>query len=177
MTSFIRRRGPGGPRRLIAGVIAALAAVTVMVAPASVANAATAQAQPAVVQPLSSPTDCRNTVSAGQEPLCFWVDANFVGKMGVVYGVNDAWLGPDFAQAACKNGTWNDCASALFDASTKTAIVFMNVGRKVNDAFQCIAPGTSAYENLANRVFPQNAKTMNDQISSNEWATSAAECP
>ncbi|HEX5115727.1 MAG TPA: peptidase inhibitor family I36 protein [Pseudonocardiaceae bacterium] len=178
MTGFIRVPIPRGRRRLVAGVIAALAAVTVMVAPAAVANAATAPSQPSAVQPLSSPTDCSNMVTSAGRPLCFWVDANFVGKMGVVFGTNDSWTGAAFAQPACGGGTWNDCASALYNAGSEIAIVFKNIDRKATDEFQCIAPGTMSFKDLALNSWPQPAHgTMNDAISSNEWTPSGAQCP
>jgi hypothetical protein len=183
MTGSIRRRIPGGRPRLVAGIIAGLAAVTVMVAPTTMAQAATmsspAKARPAVTAPLSSPTDCMNLVSTSGRPLCFWVDAGFVGKMGDVFGTNDNWTAkPDFTQAACPGGTWNDCASALFNAGSEIAIVFQNINRTAKDHFQCIAPGTMAYKNLAADNYPQPPNpTMNDSISSNEWTPSGAQCP
>jgi hypothetical protein len=83
-----------------------------------------------------------------------------------------------FAQAACTGGTRNDCAWALFNAGSEIAIVFQNINRKVTDHFQCIAPGTMAYKNLAAANYPQPANpTMNDSISSNEWTPSGAQCP
>jgi hypothetical protein len=182
MESSIRRHIPGGRPRLVAGIIAALAAVTFMVVPTTMAQAATmstpSKAAPAVLAPLSSPTDCMNLVEATDRPLCFWVDANFVGAMGHVFGTNDAWNTFVFNQAACPTGTWNDCASSLFNAGSEIAIVFMNIDRKANDRFQCIAPGTMAFKNLAADNYPQNPNpTMNDSISSNEWTPSGAQCP
>jgi hypothetical protein len=182
MQVSLRRRIRGGRRRVVGVAIAVLAAVSFMVAPAAMAQAATmstpAKAAPAVLAPLSSPTDCMNLVEGTERPLCFWVDANFVGKMGDVFGTNDSWTGFVFNQAACPSGTWNDCASALFNAGSETAIVFQNINRKASDHFQCIAPGTMAFKNLAVVHYPQSPNpTMNDSISSNEWTPSGAQCP
>jgi hypothetical protein len=175
MARFIRVLIPRGPRRLVAGIIAALAAGTVMVAPA-VANAATTSSQPSTVHPLSSPTDCSNMVTSEGRPLCMWVDANFVGKMGAVWGTNDTWTA--LAQPLCPSKTWNDCASSLYNAGSEIAIVFKTIDRKATDELQCIAPGTMTYKDLSKNSWPQPAGgTMNDQISSNEWTPSGAQCP
>jgi hypothetical protein len=185
MTGSIRHRIPSGRLRLLGSLIAALAAVTFMVVPATMAQAATtsspAKAQPAVIAPLSSPTDCMNMFISGEgRPLCAWVDAGFVGKMMPFFLTNDSWT--SFPEATCTlgdaNGTWNDCASALFNAGSQIAIVFQNIDRKASDRFQCIAPGTMAYKNLAADNYPQSPNpTMNDSISSNEWTPSGAQCP
>jgi hypothetical protein len=116
----------------------------------------------ASVSPRSSTADCPSGY------LCFWVDANWVGKMGKVAGNNGSWT--NLSESTCKGGTWNDCASALFNnGAVDNARVFKDANGKGGG--RCVVRGTK-WSNLTAQYFDNGVK-MNDQISSNDWVSSA----
>jgi hypothetical protein len=153
----------GGTRaRLAIIALPAIVAVGLLGAPASAQTSAVqSSSQPSVVQP-NATTSC----PAGN--LCFWVDAGYNRAMGKVGGDNGSWAA--FAQADCGGGTWNDCASSVFNHGN-----FDKVYVYQNDGFLggvvCLSKGT-AWSDLSQRVF-NNDVGMNDQISSNRWGTNA----
>jgi peptidase inhibitor family I36 len=152
----------------------ALAAAAALAAPVPAAATGTAQASGSAavpnaaittsVTPASSPADC----PVGD--LCFWVDAGYVGKMGMVSGNNSNWN--LFGQPACSTATWNDCASAIYaHGQYDNARVFRNSSGGGGGA--CLPKGTM-WSNLTSHYF-DNGYNMNDSISSNDWISTA--CP
>ena len=100
--------------------------------------------------------------------FCAWVNANYDIGPGQWAGDNPDWL--DFAQSSCADGTWNDCASSIYNHGTSgdSVEVYQNVN--YGGASACI-PDDSAYANLANYDYPGTTISMNDSISSNYWNT------
>ncbi len=180
-------------QRLAVGVVTAFTAITAMIAPATAANAASGSssavptligtglvlnstARQNVVHPMSSPTDCSKLVSGGGHPLCFWVSANFVGKMGALYGQNAWWA--NFSQPQCttgdSNGTWNDCASGLYNAGSEIAVIYQD--KNYSGGRGCVVHGTTGFADLANYTWGNNGEPVNDSISSNSWTTNSSLC-
>lgn len=177
MTRSIHRM-PGG-RRLAVAAAAAFAAIGLVAAPAASAHATTVSAASATapgdgfvlspsavrsfaVHPMSDPADCPSTY------LCMWVDKNWVGKMGKVNGNNKSWTGSAFAQSYCAGGTWNDCASGLYNNGQYDEVeVFQDANYLGGHG--CIPIGTTAYADLADYTWGQNGEPVNDSISSNYW--------
>lgn len=169
MTRAIRRLAVAGLPVLVAAVMAAPVSAAAQPAtaggsqPAGV-SALAATNTPAGVLPASAPADCPSG------DLCFWVDAGYIGKMGMFSGNNGNW--GDFSQSQCSGGTWNDCASAIYShGSVDNARVFKDINGGGGGA--CLPRGT-LWSNLTSHYF-DNGVNMNDQISSNDWISSA--CP
>lgn len=99
--------------------------------------------------------------------LCFWVNANWGGDMGRFAGSNPWW--GDYSQSQCRGGTWNDCASALYNNGTQdNAIVYQNIN--YGGQAQCIEQRTTFYSDLAHNYYDNGSgSNMNDSISSNNW--------
>ncbi|GIH19431.1 peptidase inhibitor family I36 protein [Rugosimonospora africana] len=139
-------------------------AAAALAAPASAHPSTTSSVRPSSVVPASSTADC----PLGD--LCFWVDANWIGKMGMVSGNNGSWT--KFAEPQCNGGTWNDCASAIYNhGQYSNARVFKDDNG--GGGGSCLPRGTM-WSNLTSHYFDNGVK-MNDQISSNDWVSSA--CP
>lgn len=116
----------------------------------------------ASVVPATSPSQC----PVGD--LCFWVSAGYVGAMGEVADNNGSWT--KFSQSQCAGGTWNDCASAIYNhGQYDNARVFRD--NNGNGGGVCLPRGTM-WDNLTSHYF-DNGYNMNDAISSNDWITSA----
>jgi hypothetical protein len=190
----------------VAGVVVAITAASAVLAPAGSATAATglgsssaavtahamamrdsqAGNHAATLDTHGRSTRARVAVSCPQHWLCFWVNSNEGGAEGKFEGNNSFW--GDFGQAQCvfphaahdAHGTWNDCASSIYNngatAGVDYAIVYQN--SNMGGGAYCFAPQTGS-SNLASIHYRQNGKpisaTLNDSISSNSWA-GAAQC-
>lgn len=123
--------------------------------------ASTASSQPAgAVSPAAVPSGCTAT------NLCFWVNINFNDGPGRLSGNNSSWFA--FSHSSCGNGTWADCASALFnDGTSCTAHVFFLTGFSGPEL--SLARGTGI-ANLTTRALGGGISgTWNDNIESNSW--------
>jgi hypothetical protein len=150
-------------RRLLSGKGTKLAvfALPAIVAGAMIAAPAASAAQPAAMQPAA-----QSSCPAGY--LCFWVNAGYAGAMGKFAGDNGWW--GQYSQAQCQTGTWNDCASSLYNHGNYDAVyVYQDVNYGGGRA--CAARGT-AWSNLTTLHF-NNGAGMNDVITSNKWLTTA----
>jgi hypothetical protein len=158
------------------GILAGIAAVTLMVAPAAAANAATPStfaptgATSAAVTPHSSIADCP------VNDLCWWVNANQVGKMHPVRDAIFDWR-TQF-EPTCGSGTWDDCASTLYNKrSGFGAQVYSEPYPKggspaASDPGFCLQPGSHIALNLTTVHYSNEVSlTLNDTISANRWRT------
>lgn len=161
-------------RKFTFGAVSALAGAILVIGGTSVAEAATTQsvghAAPVVVQPTPD-SNVANCKASYPGDLCWWVDANQVGKMQPVRDAIGNWATkPD---SYCPSGTWNDCASTLYNANTTTgAQVFENASGAVNPSGYCVQPGV-LLDNLTDYSFDDDDHGMNDAISSNSWGSCA----
>jgi hypothetical protein len=147
------------------GSVASVGSVTTVgIGSAADAASVTAIHLSADLVPATSPSQCPSG------DLCFWVGAGYTGAMGQVAGNNASWT--RFSQSQCAGGTWNDCASAIYNhGASENARVFRDANG--GGGGRCIPRGT-AWNNLTSQYFDNGVK-MNDAISSNDWITSA--CP
>lgn len=65
----------------------------------------------AEVAPTAAPAGCTAT------NVCFWVHANFVDGPGRLSGTNPDWRA--FGHASCGGGTWNNCASSVYNNGSR----------------------------------------------------------
>jgi hypothetical protein len=103
--------------------------------------------------------------------LCWWVDANEVGVMHPVRDAISSWTTQK--EPTCttgdSHGTWNDCASTLYNPTGNGAVVYSGVDYEGYSI--CLDPGQYA-ANLTLYGWPGNRTvTINDSISSNSWVT------
>jgi hypothetical protein len=125
-------------------------------------QAASTSAQPSAMQPAA-------LSSCPASNLCFWVNAGYAGNMGKFAGDNGWW--GQYSQAQCASGTWNDCASSLYNHGNYDAVyVYQDVNGGGGRA--CVAKGT-AWSNLTTLHY-NNGAGLNDSITSNKWGTSAS---
>lgn len=90
--------------------------------------------------------------------LCFWADGPYRGAMGKVRGSNAAW--GVFPQSACPRfRTWNDCASSLWNRTSRPVRVFRDAN--FGGGFLELAPGQAV------AVLSTGSNGWNDAISSN----------
>ncbi len=179
-------RAAGRRRRaLILGALPAIAAGVLLTAPAVSAGAsstparhaptvsshrAEGQATHAVKAAVPAAPVSRNYTSCPSTYLCFWVNANWGGAMGKLAGPNPTWAA--FSQSQCSGGTWNNCASALYNhGSSDQALVYENTGE--SGPYACIPRSVTSFNNLTQWVYGQDGHSMNDSISSNAWTTNA----
>jgi hypothetical protein len=142
----------------VAGLVAAAAVAGTTAAQAATQSANHSATATAVVVPLSDLADCP------AQDLCWWVDAYQVGKMHPVRDAISDWTTQK--EATCPSGTWNDCASTLYNNSDNGAVVFDTIGHKGRSL--CVPPG-DYLPNLDNYRYYQDIETLNDTISSNAW--------
>lgn len=129
----------------------------------SVAHRATVAAAAA---PMSNIADCK-AADPTHSYVCWWVGANQTGKMHPVRDAISNWQTQK--EATCQTGTWNDCASTLYnDNSSHGAWLFYNAGDGVPDF--CMVPG-SYLGDLSQYVYPGTNVNINDTISSNSWGS------
>jgi hypothetical protein len=160
-------------RRVAIGALTSLAAAMFTVIPATASMAATsspdhrdgAASSAAAVLPASDSADCRAYVT----DLCWWVDANEVGKMHPVRDAISSWATQK--EPTCttgdSDGTWNDCASTLYNPTSNGAVVYSDTNFEGYSI--CLDPGQYV-ANLAQVGWPDSQGTsMNDSISSNSW--------
>jgi hypothetical protein len=164
-SALIRKSAIAAVPALAAAVLAFGGATAAHATTQSVDHGATAAAAAA---PLSDVADCTASFSGD---LCWWVDADEVGKMHPVRDAISNWMSqkePDcLNQDFDSNGTWNDCASTLYNANgSYGAQVYQNSEYK-GDGY-CVPPGTLVF-NLVNTPYAGTATNMNDSISSNRW--------
>jgi hypothetical protein len=123
-------------------------------------------AQPAVsAQPASDIQDCVDA-DPNDTDICWWVDANQVGKMHPVRDAIENWTTQK--ESTCSSGTWNDCASTLYnDNLISSSLVFSDADW--DGGVVCLPPD-GYLGNLADYAYPNTGENMNDTISSNSWA-------
>lgn len=139
-----------------------------MVVPSTAAHAST-------IQPASSPADCAALTNSTQgAPLCFWVDVNYVGKMGYYYGTGPHWKVWTQNAGTCPNGNWANCASAL-DNTSGSYYARVWDGDGLHGAHRCLAPGTRLSD-LTLDYFDGGTVNMNDAIESNDWLSTSSGC-
>lgn len=143
----------------------AIAAGAMIAAPAASAAPAAPAVQSAAVAGAVVPA-ATSSCPAGY--LCFWVNAGYTGNMGKFAG-NNPWWG-QFSQAQCKSGTWNDCASSLYNHGNYDA-VFVYQDINYGGGRACVARGT-AWSNLTT-MYSNDGHGLNDAITSNQWRTVA----
>jgi hypothetical protein len=122
----------------------------------------------AAAHPMSDVADCTANYSGD---LCWWVDAD---EKGVMHPVRDAisnWMSQKestcISQNFDSNGTWNDCASTLYNANGSYGAQVYEASNDKGDGY-CVPPGTLVF-NLAVTPYAGTATNMNDSISSNRW--------
>jgi hypothetical protein len=157
-------------RKIIIGVAPGLAAVMLAAGGATAAHASTqsvdhgATAAAAAV-PLSNIANCK-AADPTHRYVCWWVGANQTGKMHPVRDAISNWATQK--EPTCPSGTWNDCASTLYnDNSSYGAFFFYNPGDGPPDF--CMLPGTYLND-LTKYDYAGTAVPINDTISSNSWA-------
>jgi hypothetical protein len=109
-------------------------------------------------RPLVGPSDCPSTY------LCFWVHPGWNGRMGKFSGRNDNWGW--YSQPQCAGGTWNDCASAIWNNGRSCEAV-VHEHPNQGGANWVINRNTGS-DNLAFNGKPTGGN-WNDVISSNRW--------
>lgn len=144
--------------RRLAIPIVLLATVLSLAAPA---HAAPAQPAPAV------PAVAGDYQACPQYFVCAWVDRNFTGPMGRWEHDNADW--GDFPNSNCGNGTWDDCASSVYNHG-QTCDVWLWSG--------VIYTGSSLYLYRGSRLAflnvnpgPSPVGSWEDIIKSNHWCT------
>jgi hypothetical protein len=160
-------------RKIAIGAVPILAAAVLAFGGAMAAHATTqpvdhSATAATVVTPMSDVADCTASYSGD---LCWWVGAE---ETGVMHPVRDAitnWMSQKeptcLNQDFDSNGTWNDCASTLYNANGSYGAQVYQNSQDLGDGY-CVPPGTLVY-NLVNTPFAGTATNMNDQISSNRW--------
>jgi hypothetical protein len=163
MRATIRRLLSGKGTKLALIAVPTIVAGSMMFAPAASAAPATtsAAASAATVAPAGM-----SACALGD--LCFWVDAGYLRAMGHVSGNNAYWGA--FPQSECQTGTWNDCASSLYNHGRFDAVlVYQDAGP--SGSFACVARGAS-WSDLTQR-HSNDGHGLNDAISSNAWLSVA----
>jgi hypothetical protein len=182
MKTLLLRHSPGSRHRVVVGILAGVAAVTLMVAPAAAANAATPSpsaptgtTSTTAATPLSSFHDCP------VNDLCWWEDRNQVGPMHPVRDAIFAWTTqtlPIETTGTCGGTTWDDCASTLYNnragfGAQVYSEPYPKGGSPSNsDPGFCLQPGSQMAFDLT-KVHYSNEVTLslNDTISANRWRT------
>lgn len=125
-------------------------------------------AQAATVQPMSSISDCPSG------DLCWWVDANQVGKMHPVRDAIYDWRTQ--TETACGSGTWDDCASTLYNnkagygAQVYSEPYAKGGSPSSSDPGYCLEPGSHVALNLTTVHYTnETTLSLNDTISANRW--------
>src|SRR5690348_7399782 len=121
----------------------ALAAVAtaVLIAPAGPASASSA--------------DCPST------NVCWWEDAGYTGRMGHSVGNQENLKRRETPAAHC-DGTWNDCASSVYNHGTSGCAVFLFVDAGYTGKYHTLAKGDK-------ESIPSWDPGFNDKLSSIRW--------
>lgn len=155
--------GIGVAPSLAAAMLAAGGAAAAHASTQSVDHAATAAVAAA---PMSNIADCK-AADPTHSYVCWWVGANQTGKMHPVRDAISNWATQK--EPTCQTGTWNDCASTLYnDNSSYGAFFFYNSGDGPPDF--CMPPGTYLND-LTKYDYAGTTVPINDTISSNSWDT------
>ena len=157
-------------RKIIIGVTPGLAVAMLAAGGATAAHASTqsvAHGATAAV-PMSDIANCQ-AADPTHSDVCWWVGANQTGKMHPVRDAISNWQTQK--EPTCQTGTWNDCASTLYnDNSTDGAFFFYNSGDGPPDF--CMPPGTYLND-LTKYDYAGTTVPINDTISSNSWDTNS----
>ncbi len=94
--------------------------------------------------------------------VCVWQSINFTGEEGVFSGTNANWkdLGGGTAFAT---GSWNDCASSIFNNKSINSVTLWEDINFTGGSF-CVAPMTG-YSDFTKHTFT-NGDGLNDAVSS-----------
>lgn len=106
-------------------------------------------------------TDCPQTY------FCVWVDGNYQGPRGQFQGSNASW--GMFDQAACRSGTWHDCASSGFNNGTSGMGVVVWDESGQYGLTRCLPKGWR-HPYFTQVHWDGTSTPINDRISSNEWS-------
>ncbi|WBB77276.1 peptidase inhibitor family I36 protein [Micromonospora sp. WMMD882] len=96
--------------------------------------------------------------------LCFWDGTNYAGTPGKLSGANTNWTA--FPRSGCPSGTWNDCASSIWNEGLSCDAVVHSAANYGGDPW-VIKRDTGA-ANLADWKRPSGGN-WNNVISSNKW--------
>jgi hypothetical protein len=163
-------------RKSIIGIAPILAAAVLAAGGATAAHATTQSvdhgATTAAAAPMSDIADCK-AADPTHSYLCWWVGANQTGKMHPVRDAISDWTTQK--EPTCttgdSNGTWNDCASTLYnDNSSYGAWLFYGHDDNVPDF--CMVPG-SYLGDLTKYDYGTTGVVINDTISSNSWGSAS----
>ena len=119
----------------------------------------------APVTTLAAPAGC----SSGN--VCFWKNAGYSDGPGELSNRNPDWS--VFSHSSCAGGTWNDCASSVYNAGVScSAMLWPAKNYHIQGTIGTIklTRGTGM-TNLAD--LPLAGNIFNDEISSNSWVTEA----
>jgi hypothetical protein len=155
-------------------VLIGAAAVTLCLGAVMPATASATPAAPATANAVSEQAASPNvTPICPAGSLCFWVDQNYGGPRGQFSGDNPAW--GSYPQSQCQdgsgggpysNGTWNDCASSLYNNGNSDAVQVWRDSNYRSDS-TCVPRGT-LWASLP-KWQTNSGEPMNDEISSNRW--------
>jgi hypothetical protein len=160
-------------RKIIIGVtpglaVAMLAAGGATAAHASAQSVAHGATAAAAAVPMSDIANCQ-AADPTHSDVCWWVGANQTGKMHPVRDAISNWKTQK--EPTCPSGTWNDCASTLYnDNSSFGAFFFYNAGDSGSNF--CMPPGTYLND-LTKYDYAGTTIPINDTISSNSWDTNS----
>ena len=166
MTIKYLRGGIHG-RRLIRALALAIGVTMLAVTTVGVAAASASSPRPSALrltvassqsaQSFAAPSGC----TAGN--VCFWVNANFNDGPGRLSGINRDWS--VFHHSTCPNGTWNNCASSVYNNGVSCwAVLWMDPG--FGGLSMVLANGTGESDLTDDE---EVGSLFNDNISSNSW--------
>jgi hypothetical protein len=166
-SGFIRKIAIGATPGLAVAMLAVGGATAAQASTQSVDHGA---AVAAAAAPLSDIADCK-AADPTHSYVCWWAGANQTGKMHPVRDAISNWATQK--EGTCPSGTWNDCASTLYnDNSSYGAFFFYNSGDGPPDF--CMPPGTYLND-LTQYDYAGTTVPINDTISSNSWDTRGCE--
>jgi Peptidase inhibitor family I36 len=161
-------------RKIIIGVTPGIAVAMLAVGGATAAQASTqsvshgaiAATAATAATPMSDIADCK-AADPTRSYICWWVGANMTGKMHPVRDAISNWTTQK--EASCAGGTWNDCASTLYNDNASYGAFFFYSANDSGSNF-CMTPGTYL-GNLTQYDYAGSTIPINDTISSNSWDT------
>lgn len=90
--------------------------------------------------------------------VCFWNGTNYSDGPGRLSGSNSNWTA--FSHSSCPTGTWNDCASSVYNNGTSCSA---NLWTTANYGGSRLTLGIGSGQTAL-------SSTMNNAISSNNWS-------
>jgi len=153
-----------------AGTRAAIlvAAVPMLMTGLYAATTATAQASPTASAAPAVQNDCNMPGS-----VCIWENVFFKGEEGHFSGNNGNWGNDLPGGTDCSSGSWNDCASSIFNNKSADAVNLWENAGDTGGHF-CVAPMTG-YSDFTKHQF-SNGDALNDAVSA-DFVESGSTCP